>query len=206
MPEQVTSMWRSRDCWAGIINAEQIGADGEAGVTLLISNDLQLATLITRPDSSGLQRLTKQLIGLDLPQTSSAALTPTHGLVWSGPDQWLLIARQRAGFSDLLGLLSAEAAVSDQSHARAAMTVSGKRVREVLAKGSMVDLHSKVFPVGATVLTSFAHVNVQLWRTEDGSDGPVFEILVPRSMAGSFWSWFVASVAEFGCRISTCRN
>lgn len=206
MPEQANSMWRPRDGWAGIINAEQIGAEGEAGVTLQISDNLQLATLITGSDSSGLQRLTKQLIGLDLPQTSSAALTATHGLVWSGPDQWLLVARQSAGFSDLLGLLSGEAAVSDQSHARAAITVSGTRVREVLAKGAMIDLHSKVFPVGATALTSFAHINVQLWRTKDGPDGPVFEILVPRSMAGSFWSWFAASAAEFGCRISTYRN
>ena len=70
----------------------------------------------------------------------------------------------------------------------------------------MVDLHPSVFPVGATSLTSFAQIGVQLWRTEDGPDGAVFEILVARSMAGSFWSWFAASAAEFGCRVTIGRR
>ncbi|WP_458151488.1 sarcosine oxidase subunit gamma [Bradyrhizobium sp. UFLA05-109] len=123
-------------------------------------------------------------------------------MAWSGPDHWLLLARHRAGFSDLLASLSDKAAVSDQSHARAALRVSGTRVREVLAKGAMIDLHSSVFSVDATALTSFAHIGVQLWRTEDGPDGAVFEILVARSMAGSFWSWLAASAAEFGYRVA----
>ncbi|MCK1496710.1 sarcosine oxidase subunit gamma family protein [Bradyrhizobium sp. 188] len=173
---------------------------------MVIPATLQLATLIATSHASGLQRLTSQLIGLHPPQTASAVLTYTHGLVWSGPDQWLLIARQREGFSDLLRLLSDEVAVSDQSHARAAMCVSGPRAREVLAKGAMIDLHPKVFPVGATALTSFAHIGVQLWRRQDGADGPVFEILVPRSMTGSYWSWFAASAAEFGCRVALPRS
>ncbi|MGY2803808.1 sarcosine oxidase subunit gamma [Bradyrhizobium sp. USDA 4506] len=206
MAEQPTSIWRPRNAWAGIVKAGQIGAARDPGVTVLMSGNLQLATLIAKPGATGLQLVIKRLIGLDLPQTSSIALTDMHGLVWSGPDQWLLIARQGTGFSDLLGLLSGEAAVSDQSHARAALCVSGARAREVLAKGAMIDLHSKVFPVDTTALTSFAHIGVQLWRTKDGPDGPIFEILVPRSMAGSFWSWFAASAAEFGCRVATLRS
>lgn len=206
MAEEATSIWRPRDPWAGIITAGQIGAAGAPGVTVLVSSNLLLATLIAKPEAAGLGRLANRLIGLDLPRTSSVALTATHGLIWSGPDQWLLIARQRAGFSDLLGFFSDQAAVSDQSHARAALCVSGARVREVLAKGAMIDLHPKVFPVGATALTSFAHIGVQLWRAKDGPDGPVFEILAPRSMAGSFWSWFSASASEFGCRITIAQT
>ncbi|WGR93418.1 sarcosine oxidase subunit gamma [Bradyrhizobium sp. ISRA443] len=202
MPEQATSIWRTRDAWAGIAEAGQIGTAGKSGVTASTLGNLGLATLIAAGDSADLDRATKRLIGLDLPRGPSAALSSTHGLVWSGPDQWLLVAGQRAGFPDLLASLSDHAAVSDQSHARAVLRVSGARVREILAKGSMVDLHSSAFPVGATALTSFAHVGLQLWRTEDGPDGAVFEILVPRSMARSFWSWFAASAAEFGCRVA----
>ncbi|WP_407175663.1 sarcosine oxidase subunit gamma [Bradyrhizobium sp. STM 3562] len=201
MVEQTIPTWCARNAWAGIVTAGRIGAAGEPGVTVLIPMDLQLATLIAKPEATGLRRLAKQLIDLDLPQASSVALTARHGLIWSGPEQWLLLARQRAGFSDLLSFFSDQAAVSDQSHARAALCVSGARAREVLAKGAMIDLHPKVFPVGAAALTSFAHIFVQLWRTEDGPDGPVFEILAPRSMAGSFWSWFAASASEFGCHI-----
>lgn len=202
MPEQATFIWRPRDAWAGLAKAGQIGAPSKPGVTLLILERLGLATLIATPGSTGLERATKQLIGLELPRRSSVALSHTHCLAWSGPDQWLLLARDRAGFSDLLASLSGEAAISDQSHARAALRVSGTRVREFLAKGAMIDLHSSVFSVGATALTSFAHISVQLWRTEDGPDGAVFELLVARSMAGSFWSWLSGSAAEFGCRVA----
>lgn len=206
MAEQATSIWRPRDAWAGVAEAGQIGATGKPGVTALLLGDMGFATLIAGPSSTGLERATKRLIGLDLPRTASAALSGTHGVIWAGPDQWLLVARQRSGFSELLASLSADAAVSDQSHARAALRVSGARIREVLAKGSMVDLHASVSPVRMTALTSFGHMGVQLWRTEDGPDGATFEILVARSMAGSFWSWFAASAAEFGCRVTVDRG
>ncbi|MGL3210598.1 sarcosine oxidase subunit gamma [Bradyrhizobium sp. BR 1433] len=206
MAEQATSVWRPCGAWAGITKAGQIGATGKPGVTVLTLESLGFATLIASAGSTHLARAIKRLTCLDLPRTSSVALSSTHGVAWAGPDQWLLIARQRAGFSDLLASFSNHAAVSDQSHARAVLRASGARVREALAKGSMVDLHSAVFPVGATALTSFAHIGVQLWRTGDGPDGAVFEILVPRSMAGSFWSWFAASAAEFGCRVNIGRS
>jgi methylglutamate dehydrogenase subunit D len=206
MAEYATSGWRPRDAWLCIAEAGQIGATGKPGVSVLTLDDMGFATLIVGAGSADLGRATKRLIGLDLPRTPSAVLSSMHGLVWAGPDQWLLVARQRAGFSDLLASLSADAAVSDQSHARAALRVSGARVREVLAKGSMVDLHSSVFPVGSTALTSLAQIGVQLWRSEDGPDGAVFEILVARSMAGSFWSWFAASAAEFGCSVTIGRG
>lgn len=200
MGEQTTYAWAPRDAWAGIIT---VGKIGDSGVNVLLPKNLHVATLIAKPDATGLGRITKQLLGLELPQARRVALTDTHGLAWSGPDQWMLLARQPAGFSDLINLLSNEASVSDQSHARATLRVSGKRVREVLAKGAMIDLHPKAFPVGTSALTSFAHVAVQLWRLKDGPGGAVFEILVPRSMAGSFWSWFAASAAEFGCSVSS---
>ncbi|WP_219679959.1 sarcosine oxidase subunit gamma [Bradyrhizobium canariense] len=202
MAEQATSSWCRRDAWAAIIQVGQIGAAGEPGVKVQLPANLQLATLIATTGSTGLERITKQLVGLDLPRSASIALSATHGLAWSGPGQWMLLARQRAGFSELTSLLSDEAAVSDQGDARAALCVSGRRAREVLAKGAMIDLHGKAFPVGATALTSFAHVGVQLWRIKDGPDGPAFEILVSRSMAASFWSWFAASAAEFGCNVA----
>lgn len=203
MVEQGTSIWRPRRSWAGIAETGHLGESGVAGVTAVTLEGLGLATLIAGPSSAGLERATKRLLGFDLPRKPAAVLSDTHGVVWSGPDQWLLLARKRASFSDLLALLSTDAAVSDQSHARAALRLSGKRIREVLAKGSMVDIHPAAFPVGAAASTSFAHVGVQFWRTEDGPDGPVFEILVARSMAGSFWSWFAASAAEFGCRVTS---
>ncbi|KGT72981.1 hypothetical protein MA20_47115 [Bradyrhizobium japonicum] len=201
MVDKATSIWRLRCAWAGIVEAGQIGAGGKPSVIATTLEDMGFATLVTPSGSADLGRATKQMIGLDLPQKGAIAQSHTHALAWAGAAQWLLIGRQRAGFTNLLQEFSNHAAVSDQSHGRAAMRISGERVRQVLAKGSMVDLHPSVFPVGATALTIFAHINVQLWRADDGPDGPVFEILVPRSMATSFWSWFTSSAGEFGCQV-----
>lgn len=205
MVEQATSTWRHRSAWTGIVEAGQFGASGRPGVTATTLDDIAFATLIAPAGSTDLEQAIKRMTGLDLPRKGAIAMSHTHALAWAGATQWLLIARRRSCFADLLEELSNHAAVSDQSHGRAAIRISGSRVQKVLAKGSMIDLHPSLFPVGATALTSFAHINVQLWRADDGSDGPVFEILVPRSMAGSFWSWFSASAAEFGCRVA-CRH
>ncbi|MBR3189984.1 sarcosine oxidase subunit gamma family protein, partial [Bosea sp. (in: a-proteobacteria)] len=141
-----------------------------------------------------------------LPTTPKIASGAAHDAIWSGPDQWLLRAATRDGFGSLLEALAAQAAVSDQSDARAALRLSGPRVRDVLAKGVMLDLHPTAFGVGDTALTSVAYIGVHLWRLADGPDGSVFEIMVARSMVGSFWSWFAASAAEFGCRVATGRG
>src|SRR5580704_17134163 len=102
MAEQSTSIWRPRDAWGDVAKAARIDAPADADVTAVALSDLGLATLITAGSSADLDGTTKRLIGLDLPRKPFAALSGTHGLVWSGPDQWLLVARQRAGFGDLL--------------------------------------------------------------------------------------------------------
>ncbi|ESX60194.1 hypothetical protein X759_35995 [Mesorhizobium sp. LSHC420B00] len=202
MAERPTFIWRTHSSWAGVADAGWFGASGALGVTVLTLESLGFASLIKKTNSAGLELATRRLLDLDLPREPSIFLSDTHAVVWSGPDRWLLLARNRARFPELLASLSANAAVSDQSQAFAALRLSGERVREVLAKGSMIDVHPSVFPVGAAALTSFARMGVQFWRIEDGPDGAAFEFLVERSMTRSFWSWFAASAGEFGYRVT----
>lgn len=199
--------WAPRSAWAGIAQAGQIGATGSAGVTATLLDSFGLATLIAAPGGTvALSNLVESRAGIALPTMPKIASGASHDAIWSGPDQWLLRAATRDGFGSLLEALSAQAAVSDQSDARAAMRLSGPHVRDVLAKGVMLDLHPAAFAVSDTALTSVAYIGVHLSRLADGPDGSVFEIMVARSMVGSFWSWFAASAAEFGCRVSTGRG
>ncbi|MGX1788146.1 sarcosine oxidase subunit gamma [Bosea sp. NPDC055332] len=195
--------WAPRAAWAGIAQAGQIGAAGAAGVTASLLDGFGLATLIAAPGrAAAASQVVEGQLGIALPSTPRIVSNAAHDVIWSGPDQWLLRTETRDGFGGFLEVLSAQAAVSDQSDARAALRLSGPRVRDVLAKGVMLDLHAAAFAVGDTALTSIAHIGVHLWRLADGPDGSVFEIMVARSMVGSFWSWFAASAAEFGCQIS----
>jgi len=199
--------WAPRGAWAGIAQTGQIGTAGSASVTATLLDGFGLATLIAAPGrTAALSQAFEARLGIALPATPKIVSSTAHDAIWSGPEQWLLRATTRDGFSGLLEALSAQAAVSDQSDARAALRLSGAHVRDVLAKGVMLDLHPAAFAVGDTALTSIAHIGVHLWRLDDGPDGSVFEIMVARSMVGSFWSWFAASAAEFGCRVSTGRG
>lgn len=199
--------WRPASAWSGILAEGRHGAAGGDGVVVTAREGLGVASIIAgEGDTRALARAIKARFGLDLPAVQVAAMSQTHSLVWSGPGQWLLVAQSRAGFTDDLAALSSLAAIAEQSDGRAVLRLSGAMVRKALAKGCMIDLHPATFPVGMTALTSIAYIGVQLWRAEDGPDGSVFEIMVPRSMAGSFWSWFSASAAEFGCAVETGRG
>lgn len=200
----IATNWTVRGAWAGIAAAGRIGAAGTPGVTVLARDGLGIATLIAAEGGeTALAAAVKQGLGLDLPTSPSVAQSGAHRLVWAGAGQWLLVAGDRAGFTETLAALAGLAAVADQSDGRAALRLSGPKIREALAKGCMIDLHPTAFPVGATALTTIAYMGVHLWRADDGPDGAVFEIMVARSMAGSFWSWFSASAAEFGCDVVT---
>ncbi|HEY5797857.1 MAG TPA: sarcosine oxidase subunit gamma family protein [Bosea sp. (in: a-proteobacteria)] len=199
-----TANWAPRSAWAGILQAGQLGTPAKTGVRVAARDGLGIASLIApATGDAALAPAVKARFGLDLPSTPAIASSKTHAAVWAGPGQWLLIANERAGFADALAPLSDVAAVADQSSGRAALRLSGNRIRDALAKGCMLDLHPSAFPVGMAALTSIAHIGVHLWRAQDGPEGAVFEIMVARSFAGSFWSWLSASAAEFGCEVVT---
>lgn len=201
MPETATA-WRPRGAWEGVARPSVFGAAGGRGVTAALLDRFGLATLIAPPGgTTALSRVVEARIGARLPQTPRIVAGRGADVIWTGPEGWLLRAPSREGFAALLADLSPHAAVSDQSHARAAMRLSGPRLRDALAKGVMIDLHPAAFAVGDVAATSLAHIDALLWRLADGPDGAVFEIMAPRSMAGSFWSWFAASAAEFGCEV-----
>lgn len=199
MAELATS-WQPRGAWDGILAEGHHGAPGASGVIVAARQGLGIASIIAGDaGTSALADAVRTRLGLELPTTPMAAMSPCHSLVWTGPGQWLLVAASRDGIAEDLEAVSRLATVSAQSDGRAALRLSGAMVRKALAKGCMVDLHPSAFPVGMAALTSIAYIGVHLWRAADGPDGSVFEVMIPRSMAGSFWSWLSASAAEFGC-------
>ena len=206
MAESAT-IWAPRGAWAGIVADGRQGAPGEAGVTVATRDGLGIASLIAcEGQEAPLAEAVKTRFGLDLPETPAATQSKSHSAFWAGPGQWLLVADARGAFAEDMQALAGLAAVSDQSDGKAVLRLSGPRVREALAKGCMIDLHTSAFPVDAVALTSIAYIGVHLRRATDGPDGAVFDIMVPRSMAGSFWSWLSASAAEFGCSVTTGRG
>ncbi len=129
----------------------------------------------------------------------AAALNGIEGRAvhWSGFDQYYVVAdglTEGALYEGLKDRLDGIASVSDQSHGRIIIRIGGKKSRQVLAKGTPVDLHADEFPVGQSAVTQMAHIGVHLTRTGENT----FEVSVFRGFAESFWEWLTQQAEEFG--------
>lgn len=135
--------------------------------------------------------------GLALPaEANSFTTSGSLACLWLGPDEWLLLgpgggelelaSRLRAAFGSL------HVAVTDVSEARTVIALSGPRARDLLAKGTSLDLHPRAFGPGRCAQTGFAGANVILRQNDDR---PSFELLVLNSFAEHLWAWI-----EAGCR------
>jgi sarcosine oxidase subunit gamma len=115
-----------------------------------------------------------------MPLTSATA--GARAALWLGPDEWLLIAEERA--SGLLADLDKALAgvfhsLVDVSHRQVGIWVEGPGAARLLSAGCPLDLDLRAFPVGMATRTLLVKAEIGLWRpTEDG-----FHIEVLRSFA-----------------------
>jgi len=176
---------------------------GTPGLWIEERADIALASVIARGGKrNALVSAVETTYGVTLPAGPRRATRGAVTFSGTGPDQWIASAEapEAANFAPRLrARIGLFAAVSDQSDARLVLRLSGPRVRDVLAKGVPVDLHPKVFKTGDVATTLVAYIGAQVDMLDDA---PVYQLTVPRSMAGSFWSWLTASAAEFGYEVT----
>lgn len=188
-----------RHPWAGITQAGAFGQPNADALRINLLPSPGLATLFAHPGGdAALAGAVNAVLGLALPGPGKASMHACATLLWSGARQWLLLSPLPDALPAWLAALAPHAAITPQDGSRALLTLSGCHARDVLARGVMVDLHARVFPVGTAALTSIAHMPVMLWRLPDAPDGPAFALACPRSMAGSLWAWLESAAAVYG--------
>lgn len=136
----------------------------------------------------------KKVLGLDLPKAprTSNSWGDVKAL-WLSVDQWLILcARLKVG--ELVSSLREElgpthSLVVDVSDMRAALRLEGEGVREVLLKGSSLDLLSNDYKPGTVRRVRFAEIAALLHVVE----GSVFDIYVFRSYADYCWEFLLAT-------------
>jgi methylglutamate dehydrogenase subunit D len=167
----------------------RFGADkGEPGVRLSVIHPLAIAMVIARKGKSKTLK-------------DGLAAVKSVNVLWAGPDQYYVQSTTKsesALYAELKTKLANIASVTDQSHGRVTIRISGPKSRAVLAKGTPIDLHDDEFPLGKSALTQMAHVGVHLTRT--GKDE--FTLSVFRGFSESFWQWLTSQSAEFGYQVS----
>lgn len=116
-----------------------------------------------------------------------------------GPGEWLVVSRLLSQ-QTVEERLSAVAGLSflDQSDGKVVMSIAGPSVRRILAKCVAVDLHADVFAEGFSANMLCCHVGANVART----GGDAFEIIVPRSYAGTVFEEMTEMGREFALTAS----
>ena len=181
---------------AALSAAGSYGANPAApGLVLIARRGLTLVDLRGNPQSAKFLESAAASLGAPLPLAPNTSVSVGDGTVIGlGPDEWLLVGDH---FSESLPI--AGGFLTDVSHGRAAMRVSGPRAREVLAKGCSLDLHPSQWPAGQCAQTPIARVSVLLHFAGEGS---VFDLYCARSYAGHLWQWLAEAAGEFGYQVA----
>jgi sarcosine oxidase, subunit gamma len=148
----------------------------------------------------------KSALGVELPKSprTSTAFGDVQ-VLWLSTDQWLVLtgrARVTALLADLrraLGIIHSLAV--DVSDMRAIIRVEGAGVREILMKGSTLDLISDEYAAGTVRRMRFAEIAALLHVVEHN----MIDIYVFRSYADYAWA-FLLKAARKGSEVKLFPN
>lgn len=132
----------------------------------------------------------------------------TTRIMWLGPDEWLVITKPEGAERALNALRKTlktdglHAAVTDSTHARTCIEISGPRALEVLQKGCPLDLHPSKFGPGQSAQCIVSKVGVMLTQTARARNGdPTYELYALRSFSTYLWTWLEDAAQEYGLKV-----
>lgn len=128
-------------------------------------------------------------VDVALPDPLALTRSGDRALAWMSPDELLLLTPPEdvAGMVDALekALENDHHLVADVTDARVRVTLKGAGWREVLAKGSPVDLSPRAFPAGVIRRTRLGQIAVAIWSEKDDSA----DVLAFRSQSAFLVEW-----------------
>ena len=169
------------------------GATGDAGVILgevRVKTVLQFAAW---PETmSKMSKAASKAAGVkSTPGISRLNRSGDINLLRVEPLKWWLMTPQ--ALMDMPEVDAATGAVLDLSHARTWITIKGSAAENLLSNFLPIDWRQGHFGDDQVASSAMHHVGVTVWRGEDG-----FNMLVPRSFAGSIWQLLEDSAHQYG--------
>ncbi len=142
----------------------------------------------------------EQAAGVKPSRTACSAIqSDKTAAIWVGPDRWLIVEKEHRDLEVVIRNAVSEemAAITDQSHSRCVIRLSGTEARNVLRKGTTLDLDPAYFKSGEARTTSLFHMNCLIHCLSEDS----FDLYVARSFGQSFFEVITHAAAEYGYRI-----
>jgi sarcosine oxidase subunit gamma len=192
---------------ASAYRAGTFGAVETSGPGLVIA-ERRLLQIVQIAAHRGVEEVVRsavvEALGVIPPADPNTAISGESGmLLWIGPRRWLVVAPEDGG-SDLMHALRgalgpAEAAVTELGNGRTVWRLSGRHVRDVLAKGTSIDLHARAFPPGRCAQGLLGHAAALIHAVDAA---PTFDLYVARSFALTVWEWLTEAAAEYGYQVT----
>ncbi len=190
------------------IEAQALAPEEDAGVVL---SERQAGTqLAIRGGASDDQfgAAVAKILGPKLPVAPKTAHRGRgRTLLWLGPDEWLAVMA-----ADNDGELRAELAAAladvhhaivDVSHSRAVIGIQGPNARNVLMKGTSIDLHPRQFGPDNCIQAHLGRCHMLLHQLDDS---PSYDIYVHRSFAIYAWRWLSDAAREYRLAVRGAGN
>ena len=132
-------------------------------------------------------------------EANSGALGDAHSAFGFAPRKWLLAGRDEGLTAVLEAAMTYETgSVTDLSHGRAAIRISGPRVEWVLSKLFALDFALEAFPIASGRATAHHEIFAQIQRTAADE----FYFVIFRSFARSFWKPLCHLSEEVGYEVA----
>ena len=174
--------------------------DSEPG--LVFSEMVHLGKLNLRVSKSASTQV-KSVVGCAFPTAANRfSSAGEHHVVWLGPDEFLIICEADKD-AELAGTLESalqtqHCAVTNITDALAAFHLKGTAVRQVLAKGCAIDLHSGNFTSGDAAQTLLSHAAVTMLAVTENE----MIVICRTSFAPYLHDWLLDAALEYGVKFT----
>ena len=187
----------------GHLDTGKFGAEGASSprVALQELRPGAIAQINGAPEEGELDRLLKPWRLAEAIKPNRAACAESRDLLWNGPGKWMVVSQSdepEALLSSLESILSGtNATVTDLSHARTVIRVTGEAAADVLCKGCPADIES--MQSGDCIVALVGTLSAVIHCREPATS---FDAYVFRSFGQAFWEWITDGAAEYGYSVS----
>jgi sarcosine oxidase subunit gamma len=205
MPERY--QWQSALAVLGV-EARALAGATRAGVTLSERRASTQIAIRGNGSEAGFSAAVAGILGLELPVTPKTAHRKGgKTLLWLGPDEWLAVMAAENNGKVVAALSQAltgvHHAIVDVSHSRAVIGLEGSNARDVLMKGTNIDVHPRQFGTDNCIQARLGRCHMLLHQLDDG---PAYDVYVHRSFAVYAWNWLSDAAGEYGLAVRGAKN
>jgi heterotetrameric sarcosine oxidase gamma subunit len=167
----------------------------DAPVRITARGPLDIVQVAAFDDAAATAELLSKHFGLTITTIPNRATAGGHlRVLWHRPGQWLIVSVPTATplAAELARSCGDDAAVVDLGHARTALRFEGDGARDLLAKGTSIDLRPTHFAPGACALTALGKIGALLHAVAPA----MIDVYVARSYAQALAEWLQHAAAD----------